>query len=115
MASASARRSGDPGMPITAYGPPVCEWGYYAYYPYACAPYGYYGPDWFYGGVFIGAGPWYGWGWGTAGAAMAMAAAATATAAADTATADAAATLDAAMLAAAHVAMAAEHAVSGGG
>ncbi|MGB6720163.1 MAG: hypothetical protein WBE72_05165, partial [Terracidiphilus sp.] len=47
-----------------AYGPPVCDWGYYAYYPYACAPYGYYGPNWFYGGVFIGAGPWYGWGWG---------------------------------------------------
>lgn len=45
------------------YGAPVCEWGYYAYYPYACAPYGYYGPDWFYGGVFIGAGPWYHRGW----------------------------------------------------
>jgi hypothetical protein len=49
------------------YGPPVCEWGYYAYYPYACAPYGYYGPDWFYGGVFIGVGPWYHWGWGHPG------------------------------------------------
>jgi len=24
------------------YGPPACEWGYYSYYPYACAPYGYY-------------------------------------------------------------------------
>ena len=47
-----------------AYGPPVCDWGYYAYYPYACAPYGYYGPQWFYGGVFIGVGPWYGRGWG---------------------------------------------------
>jgi len=46
------------------YGPPDCEWGYYSYYPYACAPYGYYGPDWFYGGFFIGAGPWYGRGWG---------------------------------------------------
>jgi hypothetical protein len=21
---------------------PVCSWGYYSYYPYACAPYGYY-------------------------------------------------------------------------
>ena len=29
------------------YGPPACEWGYYSYYPYACAPYGYYGPGWF--------------------------------------------------------------------
>ena len=49
--------------------PPVCAYGYYGYYPYACAPYGYYGPDWFAGGVFIGAGPWYGWGrgWGWGG------------------------------------------------
>ena len=39
---------------------PVCEWGYYSYYPYACAPYGYYGPSWFSGGIFIGAGPWFG-------------------------------------------------------
>lgn len=37
--------------------PPVCAYGYYPYYPYACAPYGYYGPEWFAGGVFIGAGP----------------------------------------------------------
>src|SRR5579863_4463492 len=46
---------------------PVCDYGYYGYYPYACAPYGYYGPDWFAGGVFIGAGPWYGWGGGWGG------------------------------------------------
>src|SRR5271157_4034434 len=39
-------------------GPPVCTYGYYPDYPYACAPYGYYGPSWFAGGVFIGAGPW---------------------------------------------------------
>jgi len=46
-------------------GPPVCEYGYYQDYPYACAPYGYYGPSWFVDGVFIGAGPWYhGWGGG---------------------------------------------------
>src|SRR6266404_4175177 len=38
---------------------PVCAYGYYDYYPYACAPYGYYGPDWFLDGVFIGAGPWF--------------------------------------------------------
>jgi hypothetical protein len=43
--------------------PPVCAYGYYRYYPYACAPYGYYGPAWFVNGVFIGADPWYGWGW----------------------------------------------------
>ena len=41
---------------------PVCAYGYYGYYPYDCAPYGYYGPDYFVGGVFIGAGPWFhGW------------------------------------------------------
>ena len=43
---------------------PVCAYGYYGYAPYACAPYGYYGPDWFAGGVFVGAGPWFhGPGW----------------------------------------------------
>jgi hypothetical protein len=39
--------------------PPVCPYGYFDYAPYDCAPYGYYGPDWFIGGVFIGAGPWF--------------------------------------------------------
>ncbi len=39
--------------------PPVCPYGYYDVPPYACAPYGYYGPEWFVGGVFIGAGPWF--------------------------------------------------------
>src|SRR5580692_1426521 len=38
---------------------PVCPYGYYDVPPYACAPYGYYGPEWFTGGVFIGAGPWF--------------------------------------------------------
>ena len=38
---------------------PVCPYGYYDYAPYNCAPYGYYGPEWFSGGIFIGAGPWY--------------------------------------------------------
>ena len=38
---------------------PVCPYGYFDYAPYDCAPYGYYGPDWFAGGVFIGAGPWF--------------------------------------------------------
>src|SRR5947199_8312535 len=48
-----------PGYGGYVAGPPVCDWGYYDYYPYACAPYGYYGPQWFAGGVFIGAGPWF--------------------------------------------------------
>jgi hypothetical protein len=47
------------GAPVYYGEAPVCTYGYYDYYPYACAPYGYYGPDWFVGGVFIGAGPWY--------------------------------------------------------
>jgi hypothetical protein len=38
---------------------PVCPYGYFDYAPYDCAPYGYYGPDWFTGGIFIGAGPWF--------------------------------------------------------
>src|ERR1700743_3725517 len=37
----------------------VCPYGYFDYAPYDCAPYGYYGPDWFVGGVFLGAGPWF--------------------------------------------------------
>ena len=39
--------------------PPACPYGYYDYYPYACAPYGYYGANYFVRGVFIGVGPWY--------------------------------------------------------
>jgi len=43
-----------------AVGPaPICPYGFYELPPYACAPYGYYGPEWFMDGVFIGAGPWY--------------------------------------------------------
>jgi hypothetical protein len=38
---------------------PVCPYGYFDYAPYNCSPYGYYGPDWFNGGLFIGAGPWF--------------------------------------------------------
>ena len=40
---------------------PACPYGYYDYAPYSCAPYGYYGPEGFTGGVFIGAGPWFPW------------------------------------------------------
>ena len=58
-----------PGYGDYGYGypAPVCSWGYYPYYPYACAPYGYYGPSWFVGGIFIGAGPWYHGYWGRGG------------------------------------------------
>src|SRR3984885_14397014 len=40
-------------------GAPNCPYGYYDAAPYSCAPYGYYGPEWFNGGVFIGAGQWF--------------------------------------------------------
>ena len=38
---------------------PSCPYGYYDVAPYSCAPYGYYGPEWFNGGVFVGAGNWF--------------------------------------------------------
>jgi hypothetical protein len=41
---------------------PVCSYGYYGYAPYACAPMGYYGPGYFYNGIFLA------WGLGEAGA-----------------------------------------------
>src|ERR1700685_4191072 len=42
---------------------PVCSYGYYDYSPYACSPVGYYGPGYFYNGIFLGMGPWAGWGY----------------------------------------------------
>ena len=38
---------------------PVCPYGYFDVAPYSCAPSGYYGPEWFHGHAFIGAGPWF--------------------------------------------------------
>lgn len=38
---------------------PDCPYGYYNVAPYTCAPAGYYGPEWFNDGVFIGVGPWF--------------------------------------------------------
>lgn len=38
---------------------PECPYGYYDVAPYSCAPPGYYGPEWFSGDVFVGAGPWF--------------------------------------------------------
>ena len=43
--------------------PPICDYGYYDYEPYACAPYGFYGDGYFYNGIFLGVGPWGGWGY----------------------------------------------------
>jgi hypothetical protein len=44
--------------------PPVCSYGYYNYAPYGCAPSGFYGPGYFYNGIFLGVGPWAHWGYG---------------------------------------------------
>lgn len=38
---------------------PGCPYGYFNYAPYSCAPFGYYGPQWFMSGIFVGAGPWF--------------------------------------------------------
>ena len=43
---------------------PVCSYGYYNYAPYGCAPSGFYGPGYFYNGIFLGVGPWANWGYG---------------------------------------------------
>jgi len=43
--------------------PPVCAYGYYDYAPYACTPMGFYGPGYFYNGIFLGMGPWAGYGY----------------------------------------------------
>ncbi len=48
-----------PEVGVTMVSPPDCPYGYYDYPPYNCAPDGYYGPEWFVNGAFIGAGPWF--------------------------------------------------------
>jgi hypothetical protein len=57
-ATATAAK-GEAQVSINIEAQPECPYGYYDYAPYACTPYGYYGPEWFNGGVFIGAGPWF--------------------------------------------------------
>ena len=57
MAAPNARAQVTFGVQIGS--PPPCPYGYFDYPPYDCAPFGYYGPQWFPNGVFIGAGPWY--------------------------------------------------------
>jgi len=39
--------------------PPECPYGYFDFSPYDCAPYGYYGSEWFHEGAFMGASPWF--------------------------------------------------------
>jgi hypothetical protein len=53
------RASAQVGIGVNIGPPPVCPYGYYEVPPYNCAPDGYYGPEWFTGGLFLGAGPWF--------------------------------------------------------
>jgi hypothetical protein len=55
----SGPRAASAGVAINIGVAPVCPYGYFDYAPYNCAPYGYYGPEWFSGGILIGAGPWF--------------------------------------------------------
>ena len=57
LAAAPARSSAQISISIGV--APACPYGYFNYPPYQCAPFGYYGPQWFTGGVFLGAGPWF--------------------------------------------------------
>src|SRR3984885_1795837 len=61
MPAASAQVTVGVGIGVN---PPVCSYGYYDYSPYGCAPSGFYGPGYFYNGVFLGVGPWANWGYG---------------------------------------------------
>lgn len=51
--------TGDPVPAAPVEVAPACPYGYFNYAPYSCAPFGYYGQQWFVGAVFIGAGPWF--------------------------------------------------------
>jgi hypothetical protein len=59
VAGCLAAANAEAGVSVNIGLAPVCPYGYYDVPPYACAPAGYYGPEWFSGGVFIGAGPWF--------------------------------------------------------
>lgn len=48
---------------VISVNPPVCSYGYYDYAPYGCAPSGFYGPGYFFDGIFLGVGPWSNWGY----------------------------------------------------
>jgi hypothetical protein len=59
MTATSPKAEAQVSVGVGVGAPPVCPYGYYDVAPYNCAPYGYYSPEWFSGGVFIGAGPWF--------------------------------------------------------
>src|SRR5476649_638646 len=56
---AAAAQKAEAGITVDIGLAPECPYGYYDVAPYSCAPSGYYGPEWFSGDVFIGAGPWF--------------------------------------------------------
>ena len=49
FAMLSAPRPASASVAINIGVEPVCPYGYFDYAPYSCAPYGYYGPEWFNG------------------------------------------------------------------
>ncbi len=52
--------------------PPVCSYGYYDYAPYSfLRSGGFYGPGYFYNGIFLGMGPWANWAMDTDGEGIA--------------------------------------------
>lgn len=57
IAAATPKAVAQIGISIGA--EPACPYGYYDSTPYGCAPYGYYGPEWFHGRTFVGVGPWF--------------------------------------------------------
>jgi hypothetical protein len=57
--AAATKAEAQVGVGVDIGAAPDCPYGYYDVAPYACAPAGYYGPEWFNGGIFIGAGPWF--------------------------------------------------------
>ena len=59
FASAASKASAQVSINVQVGPAPVCPYGYFDYAPYGCAPLGYYGPQWFVSGVFVGAGPWF--------------------------------------------------------
>jgi hypothetical protein len=56
LAAASPARA---QLSISIGAAPSCPYGYYDYAPYRCSPSGYYGPQYFNSGVFVGVGPWF--------------------------------------------------------
>ncbi|MGB6975209.1 MAG: hypothetical protein WBD67_11040 [Terracidiphilus sp.] len=59
MAMSAPRAEAQVSLQVNIGAQPVCPYGYFDYAPYRCAPFGYYGPQWYSGGIFIGAGPWF--------------------------------------------------------